>query len=342
MNKKIVYVGFAYKHHKGTHAGYQHIKDSLNYDYFIECQREFEFLFFDIKEASILKRLVRRIYAVFFGDGCPFAMFRALMYSWFHSGDVCFHLIYGDNLYANFFYKLKRKNHKVVATLHQPFDNYMRNQKMKNKVLWPEGIIILSDNELKSFNDFTGRGNVTYIPHGICTDFYKPLEKDNINKKSVLMVGNWLRDFDLAEKVFAKLHTEYTDIQIDMVGSISNKERFGKLVNYHHGISDEELLHLYQKCSLVYLPLLRFTANNALLEAAATGCKLIIATDNVDDNTYIPNEYVTTTDRTVEDSINAILLNFKEKKTNLSLRQFIVQSYSWEIIGEKVKEFLLK
>ena len=40
------------------------------------------------------------------------------------------------------------------------------------------------------------------------------------------------------------------------------------------------------------------------------------ATDNVDDNTYIPNEYVTTTDRTVEDSINAILLNFKEKKSN--------------------------
>ena len=218
----------------------------------------------------------------------------------------------------------------------------MRNQKMKNKVLWPEGIIILSNNELRSFNNFTGRGNVTYIPHGICTDFYKPLEKDSVNIKSVLMVGNWLRDFDLAEKVFAKLHTEYTDIQIDMVGSISNKERFGKLVNYHHGISDEELLHLYQKCSLVYLPLLRFTANNALLEAAATGCKLIIATDNVDDNTYIPNEYVTTTDRTVEDSINAILLNFKEKKSNLSLRQFIVQSYSWEIIGEKVKEFLLK
>lgn len=342
MNKKIVYVGFAYKHHKGTHAGYQHIKDSLSYDHFIECQREFEFLFFDVKGASIFERLLRRVYAVFLGDGCPFAMFRALMYSWFHSEDICFHFIYGDNLYARFFYKLKRKNHKVVATLHQPFDNYMRNQKMKNKILWPDGIIILSNNELKKFNDFTGKENVTYIPHGICTDFYKPSEGGIVSAKSVLMVGNWLRDFDLAEDVFTKLHDERHDIRIDMVGSIANKKRFGKLVNYHHGISDEELLHLYQECSLVYLPLLRFTANNALLEAAATGCKLVIATDNVDDNTYIPKEYVITANRTLDDSMKVILANLQNEKSNVSLRKFIIQNFSWEIVGEKVKKFLLE
>ena len=44
MGRKLVYVGFAYKHHKGTHAGYQHIKDILQYDHLIECHKEFEFL----------------------------------------------------------------------------------------------------------------------------------------------------------------------------------------------------------------------------------------------------------------------------------------------------------
>ena len=114
MNRNLVYVGFSYKHHKGTHAGYQHIKDSLQYDHLIECQKEFEFLFFDVKEASLFKRLLRRLYAVAFGDGCPFAMFRALLYSWMHPENVCFHIIYGDNIYAKFFYKLRRKNHKVL------------------------------------------------------------------------------------------------------------------------------------------------------------------------------------------------------------------------------------
>lgn len=342
MVRKLVYIGFAYKHHKGTHAGYQHIKDCLQYDHLIECQKEFEFLFFDVKEASLFKRVLRRLYAVTFGDGCPFAMLRALLYSWMHSENVCFHVIYGDNIYAKFFYKLKRKNHKVVATVHQPFDNYMRSPKMKNKLLWPDEIIILSNNELQKFNEFTGKDNIYYIPHGICTDFYKPLSKRRSDENSVLMVGNWLRDFDLAEAVFSKLHAEYPEVRIDMVGSKTNEKRFGNIVNYHCGISDEDLLDLYQNSSLVYLPLLRFTANNALLEAAATGCKLVIATDNVEDNTYIPMEQVVMSKRTVDDSIKAILTNLNDVEPNLSLRQFIIDEFSWDVVAEKVKSLLLK
>lgn len=340
--RKLVYVGFAYRHHKGTHAGYQHIKDYLQYDYLIECQKEFEFLFFDVKEASLFKRLLRRLYAVVWGDGCPFALFRALVYSWMHPQNVCFHIIYGDNIYAKFFYKLKRKSHKVVATVHQPFDNYMRGSKMKNKLLWPDEIIVLSDNELSKFNRYIGKKNVTYIPHGICTNFYKPLANREADRKSVLMVGNWLRDFDLAEDVFTRLHTEHPEIRIDMVGSVANKKRFDNLVNYHCGISDEDLLHLYQNCGLVYLPLLRFTANNALLEAAATGCQLVIATDNAEDNTYIPKNCVVMIERTVEGSVNAILKNVQSKDSNHSLRKYIIERFSWGVVGREVKALLLK
>lgn len=342
MNKKIVYVGFAYKHHKGTHAGYQHIKDFLGYDHLIECQKEFEFLFFDVKYASLAKRILRRLYAKVFGDGCPFAMFRALLYSWMHKEDVCFHVIYGDNIYAKFFYRLKRKNHQVIATVHQPFDNYMRNKKMQNKLLWPDKIIILSNNELKQFNDFTGKDNVGYIPHGICTDFYKPADNGNLRNNSVLLVGNWLRDFDLAEKVFKKLRTEHPNICIDMVGSKTNQERFGNLVNYHCGISDEELLALYQSCTIVYLPLLRFTANNALLEAASTDCKLVVATDNVEDNTYLPMKYVVMTNRNVDDNIHTIVECTLSNESSTKVREFIINNYSWEVIASKVKKFILE
>lgn len=342
MNKKIVYVGFAYKHHKGTHAGYQHIKDFLGYDHLIECQKEFEFLFFDVKYASLAKRILRRLYAKTFGDGCPFAMLCALLYSWKHKENVCFHIIYGDNIYARFFYRLKRKNHQVIATVHQPFGNYMRSEKMKNKLLWPDKIIILSNNELKQFNDFTGNDNVGYIPHGICTDFYKPAQNGNRKVKSVLLVGNWLRDFDLAEKVFRKLRTEHPNIQIDMVGSKANQERFGNLVNYHCGISDEELLALYQSCSIVYLPLLRFTANNALLEAASTDCKLVVATDNAEDNTYLPMKYVVMTNRNVDDNIHTIVECTQSKESSPNVREFIANNYSWEVIASKVKQFILE
>lgn len=42
--KKIVYVGFAFKHHQNTQAGYHHIKDYLLYDYVFDTQWEFDLL----------------------------------------------------------------------------------------------------------------------------------------------------------------------------------------------------------------------------------------------------------------------------------------------------------
>ena len=39
---KLVYVGFAFEHHKGTHAGYQHIREYAGYDSSIDCQDYFE------------------------------------------------------------------------------------------------------------------------------------------------------------------------------------------------------------------------------------------------------------------------------------------------------------
>lgn len=337
--RKLVYIGFAYKHHKGTHAGYQHIKDNLSYDYLIECQKEFEFLFFDIKYASLFKRALRRLYAVIFGDGCPYAMFRALLYSWQHKEDVVFHIIYGDNIYAKFFYNLKRKKHKVVVTVHQPLERYLINKKTMNKILWPDHLIVLAANELEEFKKTTGRNNVSYIPHGICTDFYMPTDEVKQNG-SVLMVGNWLRNFELAKDVFKKLHEEHPEIVINMVGSPVRREEFSPYVNYYSGISDDDLLKLYRESSVMYLPITRFTANNALLEAGATGCNILISTEHPKDNTYIPNEYISICNTSVEENINTMLVAIKRATINYRLRQYVKDLYSWQIVSDNVKELL--
>lgn len=337
---KLVYIGFAYKHHKGTHAGYHHIKDNLSYDYLIECQKEFEFLFFDIKYATILKRVLRRLYAVMLGDGCPCAMFRALHYSWQHKEDVVFHIIYGDNIYAKFFYKLKRKNHKIVATVHQPLERYLINKKTKNKILWPDHLIILATNELEEFKKATGRNNVTYIPHGICTDFYMPTDEVKQNG-SVLMVGNWLRNFELAKDVFKKLHEEYPEIVINMVGSPVRREEFSPYVNYYSGISDDELLKLYRESSVMYLPITRFTANNALLEAGATGCNILISTEHPEDNTYIPNEYISFCNTSVNENVVTIINTIKKANVDCELRDYVIKNFSWQKISNEVKQLLI-
>lgn len=340
MNKKLVYIGFAYKHHIGTHAGYYHIKDAVPYDKIIDCQKEFEFLFFDVNTASLLKRIVRRLYAIVLGDGCPYAMFRALLYSWQHKEDAIFHVIHGDNIHAKFFYKLKRKNHKVVATVHQPLERYLINKRIKNKILWPDHLILLATNELEDFKKTTGRNNVTYIPHGICTDFYMPTDEAKQNG-SVLMVGNWLRNFELAKDVFKKLHEEHPEIVINMVGSPVRREEFSPYVNYYSGISDDDLLKLYRESSVMYLPITRFTANNALLEAGATGCNILISTEHPEDNTYIPNEYISFCNTSVNENVVAIINTIKKADVNCELRDYVIKNFSWQKVANEVRRLLI-
>lgn len=337
--KKLVYVGFAYRHHKGTHAGYHHVKDFLQYDKIIDCQKEFEFLFFEKKYASIFKRILRRVYAIVFGDGCPCAMLRALVYSWMHKGDVTFHIIYGDNIYARFFYKFRRSNHKVVATVHQPLERYNVNKKYRNKLLWPDHLIILATNELNEFKKITGKDNVTYIPHGICTDYYMPDENIKQNG-SVLMVGNWLRNFELAKDVFKKIKEEFPEIIINMVGNPVRKDEFSPYVNYYSCISDDALLKLYRESSVMYLPITRFTANNSLLEAGAAGCNILIATSNPDDNTYIPNEYINFCNTSVDDNVSTIVDNIHKASVNNELRKYVIENFSWHKISDEVEQLL--
>ena len=46
-------------------------------------------------------------------------------------------------------------------------------------------------------------------------------------------------------------------------------------VEHHRGVSDEQLVRLYQQAHLLLLPLLETTANNALLEGIACGLPVV-------------------------------------------------------------------
>lgn len=189
----------------------------------------------------------------------------------------------------------------------------------------------------------TGKKNVYYVPHGVNCDFFN-LDPTVAREETVLMVGNWLRNFNLAQRVSKTLNNVRPSIKISYVGSPSNYKYFeGMNVNCFTGLTDYELRNLYQSSRVVFFPLLQYTANNALLEAASCGCSIVIATEsnNIDDS-YFAKEMVRYFNGVTDDLVVLIIkeLSMESDETQRSLNAYVRQNYHWEIVANKVDRIL--
>lgn len=346
MNKqRLVYVGFGFNHHLGGHAGYHQIKKYLDYDIVIDAQK-----YAPNPNSAPPTSLYRRgvswfrrkfISKIFWGYGCvPWYLFKCAAIAFF-KGNSTFHFIYGENLYRNLSI-LHKNGCRCVCTLHQPFEWFKENPKRLQVLKTIDHIILVGEKEISLFEKATGKKNVSFIPHGICSDFYKPsstAKKENM----LLTVGNWLRDYSFADKVYQHLLECYPELRIVVVSTINNKKYItpGERISFLSGISDDELCGLYQRTSCLFLPLIRYTANNALLEASAVGCNIIIASDNPD-NSYLPDKMIEITEMKIDSTIDAIRRILRNPGNNIELSNYVNNNYSWGIVADKTKSLLLK
>jgi glycosyltransferase involved in cell wall biosynthesis len=255
--------------------------------------------------------------------------------------NLVFHFIYSENTYINF-RKFIRKTNKIVLTIHQPYE-WFDNELWKKKLRSADRIIILSETEKQKFLDLLGGDKVEFIPHGIDVDFYKP---SDIQKPTgqILTVGNWLRDFNFADKVYQEIKKKNPNVIINIVSNLENMKFISdnSRINFMSGISDEELRKLYQQSSVLFLPLTRFTANNALLEAASSGCNILIAS-NGQDKSYLPEKYISI----LEMDVNRVVERIMEMLNNpvveaKQLREYVQKEYSWKVIAQQTESIFKK
>ena len=340
MNRKLVYIGFAFAHHKGTHAGYHQLESYLDYDYVIDCQSYFDEGQKVYSEWSIVRKLYRKLLRrLFHINNIPWYLVRILWLG-LRYDNLVFHYIYGENVFFPWVKKLMRKGNIIVCTFHQPYSFFQTDQMWKNRIMKSDYIILVGNTEVENFKNMTGKDNVVYIPHGITTDYYAI--NYNIPKKNVVLtVGNWLRDYQFADMVYLKLLKDNPNIEIHIVSNPRNKEYItsSDRIKFMSGITDDELREEYLKSSVLFLPLTRYTANNSLLEASATGCNIVIASD-YPDNSYIPEKYLSIVKMNVEDAVVAIE-NKMSLEYNDSLSTYVDNNYSWQVIADKIKLFLL-
>ena len=336
MQKKIVYVGFCYPHHRNTHAGYNRIKDYLKYDYVIDCNREMDFVGKTPKNPIV--RIIRKVSRIILGVGVPINIIKCILLSLTHR-NLVFHFIYPE-ISFKWLHNFKFSN-KIVFTIHQPFDKLV-NSSLDRYVKYADALILMSDININDIKKRYECENAIFIPHGIDMGFYQP--DINVKKsEQICMVGSWLRDFDFASKVFTELKHKHPNLNVIAVTAKENFEKLPNFVDKKTGITDDELLSVYQQSQCVFLPMYSFTANNAVLESMSTGCQLVISSPNID-KSYFTDDDVFFTNHNIQDAIDCIesVVYKNVRKDTNNIRRRIKQQFEWSHVAEVTKSFLAK
>jgi glycosyltransferase involved in cell wall biosynthesis len=227
---------------------------------------------------------LKRIFSTLLRRGGPkvyctddfWAEFLALIHAILYKYDVIFYLDgeHSLNMLPKLLAKATNNKTKIISMFHQPPE--MLHTLINNNVFkYIDHAIVLSRLQAEDLSSVMQRDSISELLHGVDVDYFKPDNtcRDKV-KFIVLSVGNWLRDYDTVIKVSDSMRS-YPDIDFHVVASRVSLPEGQHNIQVHKNISDDELLHLYQKANVFFMPMLDATANNAILEALACGVPIV-------------------------------------------------------------------
>jgi glycosyltransferase involved in cell wall biosynthesis len=286
---------------------------------------------------------------VFYGEHHLIAELRAILHRPFSKKLI--HILFAENNLALLSNSLGKLQNKVVATFHQPLHWWIaRKQNIKHLTKHLDAAIVLSSAEKNAFEKHLP-GKVHFIPHGVDSHFFKPREENRSNNEiQCLFVGQWLRDFPTLENVIKQVTSNKQGIKFnlvvpkDRIDRHVHKETILRLIKHpnvvwHHGISDDDLVRLYQDSDMLVLPLEQATANNAIVEALSSGLP-VISTDISSVHDYVTTKCSLLSEpNDAEEMANNItsLINNDALRMELAqeARLHALRELSWERIAEK-------
>ncbi|WP_030542359.1 glycosyltransferase family 4 protein [Streptomyces albus] len=189
------------------------------------------------------------------------------------------HVLYGEEQ----FWFSRHRHVPTAVTYHQPPENLtmlMPHAAWKKVASRANHVIVVSPSQRDFFARHLAEERIHLVPHGVDTDTFSPLGTPDFSAPPlVLTVGWWLRDWDVLDAVHDRLHHRYgRQIRLALVTRRDAAQNRHPAIRVLEGIGEAELVSLYRAATVVLLPLLGATANNALLEALACGTP-VVATD---------------------------------------------------------------
>lgn len=204
------------------------------------------------------------------------AEFKLFRQCWLNKLDII-HYLDGEHsakFLPSLMRKLNKRRPKFIATYHQCPEE-LDSLIIKDVITCLDCITVVSPEQIAFFKEFVASDKIRVILHGIDIDYFKigNIPKED-GKFKCITVGHWLRDFKTICKV-ANMLKDNASIEFHIVSSHASEVENLANVIIHRNISDTELLKLYQQSHILFLPLIKTTANNALLEGIACGLPIV-------------------------------------------------------------------
>jgi glycosyltransferase involved in cell wall biosynthesis len=236
----------------------------------------------------------------------------------------------------------------LIATAHQPRSWWRMAHGRPEVVQSLDGLIVLTDREAEFWGGFLP-GRVSVARHGIDVDFFCPSDdtQELSSEPRCLVVGHWLRDLSTLANVVDVLLRKIPEIVFDIViprvvRPIDVLMRLARhdSVRFREGLTDEELRELYRSSTVLLLPMLAATANNAILEAQACGLP-IVSTDVDGVASYVTPSFADLLPvgdvEGLADAVARLVESDEERKRRgRAARDHAVQHLSWQLLAPRM------
>jgi glycosyltransferase involved in cell wall biosynthesis len=197
----------------------------------------------------------------------------------FNEHDSIFHFLYGETTYHYAGLLNHRKNNHVLATFHFPPIGIREAVHIDWHIKKLSAVVCVGRNQVDFFEKIIGADRVFFAPLGVASDYFVPPQSDEARDPDLcLIVGENYRDYPTLRGVIELVAYLRPTTKFVIVTPLKNCRLLGEHPNltYKSGISEAELLGLYQSASVLLMPLLEATANNALLEAMSCGLPVVV------------------------------------------------------------------
>ena len=223
---------------------------------------------------------------------------------------------------------------KTIATYHQPAE-LLDSLVTRKAVRSLDAVTLVAPEQLPYFDGLLPNERVRVILHGIDVHFFQPpAERDMSDTVRCITVGHYLRDFR-AIRAVAELLVGDERFRFDVVSSQARELAGIPNVETHSGLDDSELVRLYQRADVLFLPLLQSTANNALLEGIACGLP-VVSTQLPSVKAYVPGAEAELVEGNDADAFVAVLQSLADNPARRAFMGRTARARAEELAWEKV------